>query len=591
MTQKQHTPNWAIKPLVAEEVYTDRQEFLDYFYQAALNAQTRRTGSTVLLGQRRMGKTEIFKRAVNRLFFEQDHQDPKAVVPVYYSFPDRFKDRWDFALKYVENFIRWYAAFRLRDTEILSAETFKYHQLVETIRNNPLFSKRFKAALGLIESILDKDMTISEERALWLPRRISDYDDTTIVVFLDEFQNTRLPQYDFDVVGYMQEAVESPTCPHFVTGSAMSILAREILGRGMLFGRFESHPIEPLTGYWGTELTRRVTKYHQAPVSEEMAPVVAKRCGGNPFYINAVIKQAAKQGRDISNEDSLNSLLAVDLSSGFIWAELNDQVNKWIERINDYGITKWILYLSALEEGERLDLERIQQALLSQDGQRVSLEKIYQVLVKLSRGDLIQYMELGRWFKKVNDPILLEFLKVWGRIEVKGQDGGEVRDELQQQYKRMKRQFSELTGYLAEVYMAQILLNAQRQTLPGQYFHQQTDIEIPQFNYVRLRERLGSGLGKEIDIHGAAGIEHWVAESKWYQDRTVGVELVKKLLEKAEVVKKERTPDFVRVWFFAHNGFTKEAINFMQQQNVFWSNREDLDALLALVGLRTLPKL
>jgi hypothetical protein len=59
----------------------------------------------------------------------------------------------------------------------------------------------------------------------------------------------------------MQEAVESSTCPHFVTGSAMSILAREILGRGSLFGRFESEPIEPLTGYWGTELTRLVAGF------------------------------------------------------------------------------------------------------------------------------------------------------------------------------------------------------------------------------------------------------------------------------------------------------------------------------------------
>jgi hypothetical protein len=47
--------------LVPEEIYTDRQEFIDYFYQAALKARIRRTGSTVLLGQRRMGKTEIFK--------------------------------------------------------------------------------------------------------------------------------------------------------------------------------------------------------------------------------------------------------------------------------------------------------------------------------------------------------------------------------------------------------------------------------------------------------------------------------------------------------------------------------------------------
>jgi len=34
----------------------------------------------VLLGQRRMGKTEIFKRVVNRLFFEQDYEDSNAVV-------------------------------------------------------------------------------------------------------------------------------------------------------------------------------------------------------------------------------------------------------------------------------------------------------------------------------------------------------------------------------------------------------------------------------------------------------------------------------------------------------------------------------
>ena len=60
---------WVIKPLVPDEVYTDRTEFLEYFYETALKAATRRTMSTVLLGRRRMGKTEIFRRVVNRLFF------------------------------------------------------------------------------------------------------------------------------------------------------------------------------------------------------------------------------------------------------------------------------------------------------------------------------------------------------------------------------------------------------------------------------------------------------------------------------------------------------------------------------------------
>ena len=42
---------WVIKTIVPEEVYTDRAEFLEYFYKTALKAATRRTMSTVLLGQ------------------------------------------------------------------------------------------------------------------------------------------------------------------------------------------------------------------------------------------------------------------------------------------------------------------------------------------------------------------------------------------------------------------------------------------------------------------------------------------------------------------------------------------------------------
>jgi len=185
-------------------------------------------------------------------------------------------------------------------------------------------------------------------------------------------------------------------------------------------------------------------------------------------------------------------------------------------------------------------------------------------------------MELGRWFKKVDDPILLEFLKVWGRIEVQGQERSRVKEELQINYGKLKRQFSDLIGYLAEVYMAQILLNAQRHSLPGRYFHQENDIEMPIFNYVHLREQLGPGKDTEIDVHGGAGLEQWVAESKWYSDRKVGVERVKKLLKKAELVKKDRQVDFIRSWFFSHSGFTKEATLFMEDKGVLWSTCEDL---------------
>jgi len=585
---------WAIRPLVSEEVYTNREEHLEYLYNAAIDATTRRTMSTVLLGQRRIGKTEIFKRVVNRLFFGQDNyrDENDSVVPVYYSFKDTVADRWDFSTKYVENFLRWYTAFRLRNPLMLSEQGVTRNDLIQVIKKNLNITEGLQGALNVYDGLLKKDVTMPEEWALWLPRRVSDRDESTIVMFLDEFQNTRLPQYKFDIVGYMQEAVESPTCPHFVTGSAMSILAREILGRGSLFGRFDSHPIEQMTNYWGAQLSFNASLYYKTKVEEKMLPVIADRCGGNPFYITAVVRQAAKQKKPIISEETLNEILAVDLSSGFIWAELNDQVTKWIERINEYKITKWILYLSALEEGDRLDLDRIQKELTDREGKIVPIETIRDVLIKLSRGDLLQYMELGGWFKKIDDPILLEFLKVWGRIEVEGINQAVVRSETVKQYQSIKRKFSDHLGYLAEIYMAQVLWNGQRKKLSGELFHTKKDIELPwQFFYIWHRVRLGSGVEKEIDIYAAAGAEVWIGESKWWRDRKVGKIEVQILLRKGELVSEAEGKDLqtLRLWFFAYNGFTEEAEALMIEKGLLWSTRDDLDKLLKFVGLRQLP--
>ena len=91
------------------------------------------------------------------------------------------------------------------------------------------------------DAIVRRKEPVCHALALEVPRKVSDIDDTSIAVFIDEFQNTRLPQYNFEIVGFMQEAVESYTCPHFVTGSAMSILTKELIGRGSLYGMLGSN--------------------------------------------------------------------------------------------------------------------------------------------------------------------------------------------------------------------------------------------------------------------------------------------------------------------------------------------------------------
>ena len=142
--------------------------------------------------------------------------------------------------------------------------------------------------------------------------------------------------------------------------------------------------------------------------------------------------------------------------------------------------------------------------------------------------------------------------------------------------------------------MAQALWNGQRKKLSGELFHAEGDIELPwQFFYIWHRVRLGAGAEKEIDIYAAAGAEVWIGESKWWRRRKVGRVEVETFLHKGSLVQEAEGEDLqvLRLWFFAHDGFTEEAEALMREKGMLWSTRQDLDNLLKSVGLRCLPNM
>ncbi|MEM7537836.1 MAG: hypothetical protein AAF639_37040 [Chloroflexota bacterium] len=582
-------------PGLPDELFTDRQEYLNYFYEEALLAATQRSASTVLLGQRRMGKTEIFRRVVNRLFDEQDPNNPKAIVPVYYNFEDIMHTPNRFAIDYLENFSRYYVAFYLRDTEIIierySGEALK--KALESAKSTHPSPDSFRLLQDWLTIVELESTVYPQSVALQAPGRIAFTEEIGVAVFLDEFQNVRMPhQNNFDLVGFFQDAVVTPYAPHFVTGSAVGILVRDIIGVGPLFGRFWSKPIKPLSDYWGEELVTKACTYYGVPIEPLIAPVLSNRCGGNPFYIHSVVRQAAKLRRNIMDEEAINNLLAVDISSGFIWSELLAQVNSWIRRINDKNITKWILYLSALEEEEEISLERIQQELKKREGTHIELDHIRDVLVRLSDGDLLEYLQFGDWFRKMDDPILVDFLRVWGRVEVERQNREQVQNEITLRYDRIQRTFNEYKGYLAEVFMAQVLLSSYEfDAYPGHFFNSESDIPIrAPVIFVNHRVRPRSGAGNDIDILASIGGHMWVCQSKWVVDRKMSVKVVQELLDQAAYIQTKDNPRILYKWLFAHNGLTDDALKLAEKENVFWSTREQLDNLMTFLGLRKLPK-
>jgi len=215
-------------------------------------------------------------------------------------------------------------------------------------------------------------------------------------------------------------------------------------------------------------------------------------------------------------------------------------------------------------------------------------------MVGLAQGDLIDYKSFGDWFSHVNDPILQDFLKVWGKIEVAGIKRDYVEREVLAKYESLKKKYRNDKGYYAEVAMIQIFWNAQGKTLPGKFFNYYEDIKMPlRFAYVDHRSKLGLGYGMEIDVLAASGIEVWIAESKWWNKQKVNSSVVKKLMDQGNSLKEIEGDkmEILRLWLFANDGVTENARNMLLENNILWSTRENLDALLKYLNLSKLPEL
>ncbi len=69
--------------VLSDEIFTDREDILATLKKIAYGAKRQQFFSPVLIGHRRMGKTEVLKKLYNELFWEQNE-----IVPIYITFEE-----------------------------------------------------------------------------------------------------------------------------------------------------------------------------------------------------------------------------------------------------------------------------------------------------------------------------------------------------------------------------------------------------------------------------------------------------------------------------------------------------------------------
>lgn len=101
---------WILKT-ISDDLFTDREDWLDYLYGYGVKlGEGKPFGSIAILGLRRLGKTELFRRVYNLLFFKQD-----KVVPIFWTYESKNLINPDFSFIYLENFLKQYFSFKNRE--------------------------------------------------------------------------------------------------------------------------------------------------------------------------------------------------------------------------------------------------------------------------------------------------------------------------------------------------------------------------------------------------------------------------------------------------------------------------------------------
>jgi hypothetical protein len=319
-------------------------------------------------------------------------------------------------------------------------------------------------------------------------------------------------------------------------------------------------------------------------VTDEMAAEIARRTGGNPFYIDCIIRSAGDQGAALTDPATVAQVIAFELTQGTIWSELYRQLNYYFRVINEYGITKNIFYFATRYQDERINPRTIATKMAHW---KVTEDDVYNVLLALSRADLIEEKVAGTEFYNVKDPILREFADAWARVEVENETWDTATSELVAKYRQVSEEYADFRGYVAELFIHLLMTKFDGRTVEGStYFHIPENVVLPKFMWVDSRRvKTPSSPEYQLDVVGMVMPAIWVVEVK-NTVRPVGVEEIKKVEEAARVAAADLHGEKVTIWYISLQGVTRGAATYMTRRKMLYSSIEEVNTLLSLFGLR-----
>jgi predicted transcriptional regulator len=591
------TKIWPVEEMIHEDEFTDRVELLRELEQWIKAIGRMGSWSTALIAPRRIGKTVLLDRLVNTVFFKPEYQ----VAPFYFKMTREKRTLKEFLLEYATTFFRQYLAYCEQDAALFNKDIELSELLTyQTAHKASIMAQEYIGRfLKRFDSHGDEDALIHWDTFIRVPERLGSHSGTRVAVIIDEFQDMKFYVYNIDKEVFLnmdakglfingQGAINLPAtydrqaqsrkAPMLVSGSAVTLIFRTVMG-GPLGGRFDFMYMKPMSIPDGATLLLNTLKYY-APLqvtTPEMALYASQEVGGHPYYLYCLATSKC-ENKSFGDEQAIDRVIRYEIENGKIfgfWQTHFEDNRKYINADDDLELGKKIIYYFTQYNDKPVDIKAIAQKL------KVPKQAVEQKIEKLYQADLV-YRTAAKYYT-FNDICLMRFIKFVYEQDLEGVD----KIDLSQQ-----KLINTLKGKFLEMVVEVSMMKFNHEHLPGAWFAQTGEVEVPLFQFVRAMTVKGAKTpAYQIDVFGKEEKRHkvWLCECK-YTKTPMALTQVKKLESAAQVLKQMHEEEGTEVpeihlWLVSTGGFATKVLSYIDARaDIYASDYDGINCLFKAFG-------
>lgn len=588
--------------LAPEETFVDRRAEIDRIYQLGLEAASARRRSTLVVGRRGVGKSEILRRAYNRLFWNQSR-----VTPLCLTLTKETSDAVAFARQWLATFLRQVVGFRRRDAGLINDEAMPFGRAVRLAAeaNDPWLMQLVR---NFEESLRDGDWVSLLRNSVAAPLLTVRNTGAPVFTIVDEFQRIGMltsAGEPVSLAGQFEFILQSSEAPHLLAGSSLRVIER-LLGSRILGRHIERLRIDPMSERLAVRFVERLCRQLEVGHDPRLGIEMAEQLEGVAMYVQAIVRAAAAQGVALTSLRNVQMVYAQDLLCGEIGAAWSALFEEAVPVVAERRPA--LELLSHLTED--VDLRPVPWENLAR---RFGMEEmeLQRLAEQLERGG---FLEIGHsQIVPLADRVLRDWVRLAHRREQTSDTGvlrqALVRERLVWATKARQERTQRLLGRKLEALLTQwdcqtvqpILFDWPRfQRAHGsQVFQDAMDAVSLQGATLRLPQIVGLSEGDAppqmptLMAYGfeegryAAGQESLLVAGLSPGPGPVTATQAEAFLEMVTRLASPLGFEHQRGWLIARGGFTPEACEALAQAGCWTSDHTQLQILMRQFGVRT----